>query len=267
MNSPSAAYFDQLAFQYDQTFTYSRVGSLHRQRVWAYLDVILGQLGGRQVLELNCGTGEDAALLSRKGFSVVATDSSPAMLQMTREKLHRLAMTDRVRVERLDMNSIEDFRPDRRFDLIFSNFGGFNCLSPDSLRRMFSALPGLLNPGGLLVAVVMPSFCLWESLYFFTRGKWKDVFRRVGGRAVAGQDSNSVSIWYHNPKVIAAAIGKGMVVRQVRPIGIFLPPSWLDPHFVRRPSTLRTLNSLEMRTHSPWLARLSDHYLIEAMRT
>ena len=36
---------------------------------------------GHRVLELNCGTGEDAVFLARRGVRVLATDLSGAMVE------------------------------------------------------------------------------------------------------------------------------------------------------------------------------------------
>ncbi len=41
------------------------------------------ELKGLDILELNCGTGEDAVLFSEKGFNIVATDVSEEMLKVT----------------------------------------------------------------------------------------------------------------------------------------------------------------------------------------
>ena len=44
---------------------------------------------GERVLELNCGTGEDAVHLARRGVRVLATDNSPRMLAAARSKIAR----------------------------------------------------------------------------------------------------------------------------------------------------------------------------------
>ena len=53
-------------------FTESRLGELLRQAVWRRLDDVFRP--GDRVLELDCGTGEDAVHLARRGVRVLATD-------------------------------------------------------------------------------------------------------------------------------------------------------------------------------------------------
>ena len=85
MQSPSSA-FDPVARTYDTSFTQSVTGSLQRNRVWKYLDTLSMEGSQNKVLELNCGTGEDAVWLCKKGFIVTATDLSAEMLAIAEGK-------------------------------------------------------------------------------------------------------------------------------------------------------------------------------------
>ena len=71
---------DHIASTYDASFTRTPIGQLQRKQVWTYLEKITLELKGLDILELNCGTGEDAVLFSEKGFYIVATDVSEEML-------------------------------------------------------------------------------------------------------------------------------------------------------------------------------------------
>jgi hypothetical protein len=53
--------FDEYAVAYDGAFTFSSIGKLQRARVWKFLSQHCSPAIHPQVLELNCGTGEDAA--------------------------------------------------------------------------------------------------------------------------------------------------------------------------------------------------------------
>ena len=56
-----------------------------RRAVWARCAARFAP--GSRVLEMNCGTGEDALWLVHRGVQVFATDVSPAMLQVAQSKL------------------------------------------------------------------------------------------------------------------------------------------------------------------------------------
>ncbi|NJN98346.1 MAG: class I SAM-dependent methyltransferase, partial [Anaerolineales bacterium] len=80
--SPTA--FDAFAAAYDDDFTHSLLGQLLRPRVW---DILAQHFSaGQHVLELTCGTGEDALWLTRRGVHVTATDGSAAMVRQAEAK-------------------------------------------------------------------------------------------------------------------------------------------------------------------------------------
>ena len=96
--------FDSLAAGYDREFTDTLIGAAMRQAVWSRLDAAFGP--GQRVLELNCGTGEDAVHLGRRGVQVLATDVSARMLDATREKVARAGLAGVVQVEQLDIRAL-----------------------------------------------------------------------------------------------------------------------------------------------------------------
>ena len=143
--------FDHIAPTYDSLFTRSVIGQLQRKQVWRYLEKITPQLNGLEILELNSGTGEDAMLFSDKGFNIVATDVSEEMLKVTVQKTNQFSMQSRISSHYLDLDSFDETLFDKKFDLIFSNFGGLNCINPESLQKLLLKIPSILAPGvGLL---------------------------------------------------------------------------------------------------------------------
>ena len=51
---------------------------------------------GARILEINCGTGNDAVFLARSGMHVTATDISPMMIEETKRKAGSTAGRRRV---------------------------------------------------------------------------------------------------------------------------------------------------------------------------
>ncbi len=70
-------------------FTNSAIGRAQRDSVWEAAARTF--LPGSNILELNCGTGEDAFFLSRLGMSVYACDASENMIAVARRRQLREA--------------------------------------------------------------------------------------------------------------------------------------------------------------------------------
>lgn len=257
--------FDHIASSYDALFSRSMIGQLQRKLVWNYVLKVLPELDGLEMLELNCGTGEDALLFSDRGFNIVATDVSAEMLRVTQQKVQQYSMQHRISSQYLDLESFDATVFNKKFDLVFSNFGGLNCVNPDSLKQLFDKIPDILAPGGRFIAVVMPRACLWESAYFLSKMRLRQVFRRATSKPVlADLGDAQFKIWYYSPRQIRKWGKPHFKVNHLMPIGFSLPPSYLEKFFARRKRWLLALNRWEKRLGSirP-LAQFSDHYLID----
>lgn len=286
--------FDTIAKDYDQSFTDTAVGRLLRKRVWAVLrDWGIGGLGDSehgtpnppihqstnpQALELNCGTGEDAIWLAKRGWQVLATDVSPEMVAEARAKAvvhlaescklsESSAGGERLKFQVCSFAEISRFT-DRQFDLVFSNFGGLNCVSPEDLQKLSLDLQKLIAPGGLFIAVVMSRFCWQETLYFLLKGKPREAFRRWSRTPMNARldEKTTVPTWYFSPKELQNLFQiKGQRLKakcRVHPVGFWLPPSYLNSFFEKHPRLLRLLNFLEKNFSPSWVAPAADHFLI-----
>ena len=113
--------FDKHAQNYDDAFTFSTIGQAQRKRVYLFLSEILKE-NNLNILELNCGTGEDANYLTSKGHRVLATDISAEMISQAKKKYPT------INFQTLDITSISLEQPDsllagmldEKFDVIFS---------------------------------------------------------------------------------------------------------------------------------------------------
>jgi SAM-dependent methyltransferase len=81
-NNINISPFDSEALIYDQNFTYSKIGKAQREIVWTHLSNLIKYAKIKSVLEVNCGTGEDALFLNKKEISVLPTDVSEKMVEL-----------------------------------------------------------------------------------------------------------------------------------------------------------------------------------------
>ena len=82
------------------------------------------------MLELNCGTGTDALFLSSLGIAVTACDASPRMIEQAEKQKAMGAPRAAVDFRVLCTERLDELPSDLRFDGVFSNFSGLNCV-PD----------------------------------------------------------------------------------------------------------------------------------------
>ena len=200
------ASFDSAAVAYDDQFTFSRIGQFQRDQVWTYLKNLSDFNRPLKILELNCGTGYDAAFMAKHGHQVIATDISDAMLSKTRQRLASDDLEKQVELYKYDLSSkiqeqeklIGDHWAPNTYDMIFSNFGGLNCISPDELTRLCKELENLLLDKGHVIFVLMPRYCLVDLVYNFIKLRFKKVFNRIFAFSVlVDVDDEEVATYYH----------------------------------------------------------------------
>lgn len=246
--------FDHIADRYDAGFSETVIGKKQRRLVWNYLMKVMNP--EQEVLELNCGTGIDAEFLAKRCKSVLSTDISPEMVKYAQKNRANSNLAFCV----LDANQME---PDLgKYDLIFSNFGGLNCLSPEQWTKLGKNINLTLKPGGQFIAVIMSRNCTWERLYFRYKGdKANRDRRRSSGPIMANAENVQVKTWYYSPQEIVNFMP--MEFKRTMPVGLFIPPSYLDPYFKGKKAVLKTLSAMESLSVSSFRSSdKADHYLI-----
>jgi ubiquinone/menaquinone biosynthesis C-methylase UbiE len=254
-----SAGFDRAAASYDTDFTNTPIGKLQRQSVYHILSDILEQANPKSILEINCGTGADAIWIANQGLNITATDISEGMIDVAKKKTEKENLT----FETVGIEALNTHFEARKFDLVFSNFGGLNCLSRKAFETFFKDITEILPSKGLLVLVIMPKNTLWEKIYFLSKGQLKNAYRRKNEFVIADVNGEKIPTFYYNPKETVTLAAAGFEMKNISPIGFFVPPSYLQPYFNRHPNMLRLLGTLEKGIKNiGWLSRFSDHYCI-----
>jgi SAM-dependent methyltransferase len=265
--------FDAVAKEYDAHFTQRRLGRWLRQATHRHLSDLAD---AHRVLELGCGTGEDALWLARSGAHVVATDASVEMLAVASRKVAGEVdgagspLRDRITFTQFNLSEIgrANFEglgsstpiPNSHFDAVLANFGVLNCL-PDR-RPLASLLARWVRPGGRVALVVMSPICPWEIAWYMAHGQIRTAFRRFRGvEARLGQ--GRVRVWYPSPRRLAAEFAPAFRPIRAAGVGVLLPPSYLSHLVERWPRFFSRLASWEqhLAEHFPW-TWLADHYLM-----
>ncbi|HEY1336928.1 MAG TPA: methyltransferase domain-containing protein [Bryobacteraceae bacterium] len=202
MSAPAA--FDRLAAHYDELWTDTPVGRAQRNAVWRAVDRLFR--AGDRILDIGCGTGEDAAHFASRGVFVHAIDTSAAMVEQARRR-----GGFSVEVGRAE----ELARMEGVYDGALSNFGALNCVA--DLGVVARGLAQVVRPGGFVALCIMGRFCAGETLRYGLRLQFRKAVRRWGGRA----ESSLGTVWYPTVAQVEAVFTPDFALRRWIGIGGF----------------------------------------------
>lgn len=258
--------FDHAAQNYDDLYRTNRIMAWMREESLSALQASFPP--GSRLLEIGCGSGEEAVALSLAGYHIVATDISPAMIETARAKAKTSGagtVTWRVLSAGQVAELIEDEGPGA-FDGAYASFGALNC--EPRLEPVAAGLAQLIRPGGRLVCSVMGRWCGWEIAWGLLHLHPRQAFRRLGkGWIAAGlaspEGTLSVPVRYYSPQAFAQAYAPYFEVGTIRGLPVLLPPPYLDTLLDRYPALFAGLEKMEYRLRDrPLFRALGDHFLI-----
>ncbi|MBA3663407.1 MAG: class I SAM-dependent methyltransferase [Bacteroidetes bacterium] len=256
------AFFNNYALEYDAHFSETLVGRAQRQLVHNYLDKVI--LPEMSVLEINCGTGVDALFLAERCSDLLCTDLSEKMVEVTKHKTQLLenCMVKQASIQDLDkaVNKITQ--------VIFSNFGGLNCLDKPEILNFTKTCSALTQSGSQMVFVIMGTKCIWENFYFILKGDFTKAFRRKQNEGVkTGSAQEEFIVQYYTPGEIKDFFKTDFICMNTKPIGLFLPPSYLNSFFKNRPLLFSFFSGLDqLFSRFSFFSNYADHYLIHLER-
>ncbi len=235
--------FDQLAPAYQRLWTDTPAGQLQREAVWQHASEFCP--AGSHLLDLGCGTGDDALILAARGVRVTGIDASSEMVRIARGR--------GVDAEVRAIEGIGEING--AFDGVLSNFGALNCV--ERLADLREPLARLIKPGGSLIVCLMSRICLWETLVYAAHGELKRAVRRWSGEAGSSVVSR---VYYPAVRTICHSFAPDFKLVAAHGIGVAVPPSYVTRlsgnSFTRLAALDRRIASL------PVLRSLGDHRLL-----
>jgi SAM-dependent methyltransferase len=224
-----------------------------------------------RLLEIGCGTGEEAVALAQTGRRVLATDISPQMAAQTWAKAQTLGVGDRVTALAAPAGGLAAIHPQTPFDGAYASFGALNC--EPALGSVATALARLVKPGGRFVCSVMARWCPFEVAWFLLHGRPRVAFRRLRRgwqpAPVAGQDAVEVSVptRYLSVRDVARAFAPDFTIERTLALPLLLPPPYLDALYRKRRALFDRLEPWERRLRGRWPWRLwGDHVVVMLRR-
>jgi ubiquinone/menaquinone biosynthesis C-methylase UbiE len=249
--------FSAVASGYDDAFSRRPHVLLVRMQVQALMKTWFPPKG--VVLELGCGTGEDALFLKSQHFRVIASDISLDMLRTAKEKSSRLGYDiDFLQLAAESLQAVKE----QSCNAILSNFGGLNCV--EDIDRVLNICHGILQERGVVILCLMNNRSFWKMMIDLSRGRFPVLFLGADQAGVnASVGTHSIRIWYHSIHQLKHRAGGRFTIRKIVGLNILTPPPGAVTIRSRHPVLMKFLESIERRIASfPLLSRLGDHFVI-----
>lgn len=252
--------FGKQSAEYDNYDRNNTILTWMRSRVRTHVLSLLEP--GSSILEINGGSGLDAVFFAKKGHFIVTTDLSEMMVSEMQKKIEDENLADRVTAKQLSYTELNKIS-NQKFDLIFSNFGGLNCVS--DLNSVTSHFPSLLKKGGRICLVIMPPVCPGEIVQVF-RGNSALAFRRF--------KKNGAESYVEGIKFKTYYFGLGSIITSLEErfekissigLGVFTPIPQMERFQLQFPRILNLLIRLDNLLSSIFpFNRMGDHIIVSA---
>jgi SAM-dependent methyltransferase len=181
------------------------------------------------------------------------------MIEQIKTKINYFHLQDRLSVRQLSYDQLDRLKG-HKFDFVFSNFGGLNCI--DDLTRVTKHLQSILNPGGFVTWVIMPPFCLWEILSILKGNR--NAFRRFNKNGiVAHLEGKHFKVWYHSLSFIKKSFGSDFKLVHHEGLAALSPPPHVTQFPIKHPLLYNALKKMDssLRNNFPF-NRWADHIIV-----
>ena len=254
------AAFSKQSTIFDEIYSGNTIVNYKRERVRKHMLLLLAP--GSQILELNSGTGEDALFFAQHGHRIHATDLSAGMQSELVKKIALNSMSAKVSSELCSFTNLPQLKNQGPYDHIFSNFAGLNCTA--DLNKVLASFNSLLKTGGTVTLVILPKFCLWETLLVF-KGKFRTAFRRFfSSKGVAAHvEGTYFKCWYYNPSFIVDQLKGSFNLLGLEGLCTIVPPSYIEGFAEKHPAAYQFLKRWEDKLKGKWPWKyIGDYYII-----
>ncbi len=262
----SAEAYDRYASRYDDLLAENRINAYMRGEM---VDQLLQTFEpGSSLLELGCGTGDEALTLASHGCEVLGIDPSGEMIEIARTKAEhhpRGSRAEFLQASASELDRVVGERESQAFDGAFSSC----ALSYEpNLEAVRKGLVDLIRADGLVVLAVMNRFCASEWFLAMITAHPRLSGRRLGAETPHKVGKVQTPLMCRTPSEVCQAFTPGFELKRSRALPLIVPPHYTYRVLKRWPALVQTLEGLDpFLSRLPVLRSLGDHTVVTLRRS
>lgn len=255
--------YDVIASRYDRIPLENRINRFMRRISLAHLRETFRP--GSRLIEIGCGTGEEALALAQAGIRVFALDPSEEMIRIARRKAKGLGLADEVQF--IPGNPLEVLGGWRENESLDGGYASFSLAYEPDLAALSAALARILPEDARFVASLPSRFCLVEFLAALLTGRPSYTGARLRSWHWHKVGDRCVPIRTYNLRALSEVMRPHFIPERVRALPALVPPPYANRWYVRFPWVADALESLDLRIQRLFPFRhIGDHLLIDFRR-
>ena len=254
--------WDRFALDYVNLSIPNSIYSLTKKIMYEIINknIVLNEKS--QVLDVGCGTGNDFNFFLSKKAHITAFDMSDGMLNKSYEIYKEQIKSKKIillkgRLEDFDEAAI----PSEKYDLIFSITGGFAYIDNTQLVQVFKILKTKLKPHGKIITAHFNRHCLFESLFYLLRLRFKLSNQRNKDQIKVNIKDEKMTMHLYSVQKILNLFSENFKEIKVYPLLALTPPYQTGYKPIK--SIFNIHKSLEMKIlEFPFFAKIADQIAI-----
>ena len=254
----SALAYDMYAVHYDALLSENRINAYMRRTMMALQRETFRP--GQRLLELGCGTGDEAIALASAGCDVVGIDPSGEKVRVAEAKAQGTSYSARLSFRvgyARELASLLASQPDGSFDGAYSSF----ALSYEKdLGVVRDDLHRLLRPGSTFLASAMNRLDGVEWIAALASLHPSLAGRRLRSRASHKVGSVQTTVYCRSATQLARSFSPAFRIVRLRGLPVALPPHYANRPLRPWPGLVAALGRLDAHVAGwPILRHLGDH--------
>jgi ubiquinone/menaquinone biosynthesis C-methylase UbiE len=231
LNSVALA-FDSAAEEYDFTISNNYINTwIRKKTIKELLKYVSPE---HRLLEIGCGTGQEAVEISRYVKTIIATDVSKKMIELLSLKVRAKKLESKiipVRLAASEIDKISEMFPDIKINGCYSFNGPLNC--EPKIRTFVKHLWKILEPPGYFVCSIRNTICATEEISHIFSLQLDKLSPRKHQPIMVSVGGMDIPAFYYTPSIFVNIFKPYFKVEKIIGLPTFLPPAYLNDYYVR----------------------------------
>lgn len=223
--------FDSAAEEYDFTIGNNFINTWIRKK--SISELLRWTSSDHTLLEIGCGTGQEAIEVSKHVKRIIATDISNEMIEILSLKLKHRRLEDKiipVKISAAEIYRIQELLPDLEINGCYSFNGPLNC--EPNIKTFAKHLWEILASPGYFICSIRNTVCMSEEISHLLSFQFEKLAPRRHRPIMVSVGGTDIPAFYYPPHFFAKSFEPYFKLKKLIGLPVLLPPAYLNDYYI-----------------------------------